>query len=113
MILSIFDKFMRRHKLFMFKNFRLCSVLVIITLALILVASGSEETGEADHELELELGEENLTVPYVALARETISTHLLAAILEEVGYDVEVTQVEAGPMFASVADGTEIGRAHV
>lgn len=90
----------------MFKNFRLGSVLAIITLALILVACGGEETGEADHELELELGEENLTVPYVAWARETISTHLLAAILEEVGYDVEVTQVEAGPMFASVADGT-------
>src|SRR5690625_100672 len=90
----------------MFKNLRLGIFIGMVALAMVLVACGGEESGEAGHELELELGEESLTVPYVAWARETISTHLLAAILEEVGYDVEVTQVEAGPMFASVADGT-------
>jgi len=90
----------------MFKNLRLGIFIGMVALAMVLVACGGEESGEAEHELELELGEESLTVPYVAWARETISTHLLAAILEEVGYDVEVTQVEAGPMFASVADGT-------
>ncbi len=44
-------------------------------------------------------------MPYVAWAREEISTHVLAAVLEDVGYNVEVSQVEAGPMFTSVADG--------
>src|SRR5690625_4809980 len=68
--------------------------------------NGGEEGGASDQELELELGEKSLTIPYVAWARETISTHLLAAILEEIGYDVEVPQVEAGPMYASVADGS-------
>lgn len=62
---------------------------------------GSEETSE-----ELEIGQENLTQPYVAWARETISTHMLGALLEMVGYNVELTQVEAGPMWSSVADGS-------
>jgi len=102
----------RRHKLFMFKNFRLIGFIAFLSLAMILVACGEEEDGNSadgdseEYDLELELGEESLTVPYVAWARETISTHLLAAILEDIGYDVEVTQVEAGPMYTSVADGT-------
>src|SRR5690625_3703566 len=90
----------------MFKNLRLGGFIAMIALAMVLVACGGEEDSESDHELELELGEESLTLPYVAWARETISTHLLAAILEDIGYDVEVTQVEAGPMYTSVADGT-------
>src|SRR5690625_4161431 len=53
----------------------------------------------------LERGQSELSVPYVAWAREEISTHILAAVLEEVGYEVETLQVEAGPMFTSVAAG--------
>src|SRR5690625_3604181 len=53
----------------------------------------------------LELGQTELSVPYVAWPREEISTHILAALLEEVGYEVETLQVEAGPMFTSVAEG--------
>lgn len=102
----------------------------MLALALILVACGGNDSGEEDTagqdtegttedqgsegttedsgngEEGLELGQEELTVPYVAWARETISTHLLAALLEDVGYTVDVKQVEAGPMFASVADGS-------
>lgn len=56
---------------------------------------GIDESSNEDSELLLELGQENLSVPYVAWARETISTHLLAAILEDVGYNVDIKQVEA------------------
>lgn len=100
----------------MFKKLRLTSILSMFILAIVLVACGGDDgvdeqeqdegTEETSEEGGLELGQQDLTVPYVAWARETISTHLLAAILEEVGYNVEVTQVEAGPMFASVADGS-------
>ncbi|MFD1362398.1 glycine betaine ABC transporter substrate-binding protein [Lentibacillus salinarum] len=62
---------------------------------------GTEETSDGP-----ELGQEDLTQPYVAWARETISTHMLGALLEKVGYNVELTQVEAGPMWSSVADGS-------
>ncbi|WP_382395122.1 glycine betaine ABC transporter substrate-binding protein [Lentibacillus juripiscarius] len=61
----------------------------------------SEETSEGP-----ELGQKDLTQPYVAWARETISTHMLGALLEEVGYNVELKQVEAGAMWSSVADGS-------
>ncbi|WP_245183501.1 glycine betaine ABC transporter substrate-binding protein [Lentibacillus salicampi] len=62
---------------------------------------GSEETSEGP-----EIGQKDLTQPYVAWARETISTHMLGALLEKVGYNVELKQVEAGPMWSSVADGS-------
>lgn len=103
----------------MFRKFRFASIISMFLLAIFLVAcggddgaeeteqdTGSEETKTPSEEGGLEIGQEDLTLPYVAWARETISTHLLAAILEDVGYNVEVTQVEAGPMFTSVADGS-------
>ena len=68
--------------------------------------NGEENETETGEEASVELGQTDLTVPYVAWARETISTHLLAAVLEEVGYNVDVSQVEAGAMWASVADGS-------
>lgn len=63
---------------------------------------GSEETSSEGPEI----GQEELTQPYVAWARETISTHMLAALLEKVGYTVDLKQVEAGAMWSSVADGS-------
>ncbi|MGM8214573.1 glycine betaine ABC transporter substrate-binding protein [Bacillaceae bacterium W0354] len=104
--------------MFKSKTLKIASLLGIFLLALMLVACGGddkeEDKGKDNDKSEqnqdagtdgLELGQETLKVPYVAWARETISTHLLAAILEEVGYTVEISQVEAGPMFASVASG--------
>lgn len=98
----------------MFKKKSFSSIVLLLVLAMMLAACGSNDDGDnkgtdsnADSELLLELGQEKLSIPYVAWARETISTHLLAAILEDVGYQVEVKQVEAGPMFTGVAEGTE------
>lgn len=86
------------------------SLLLILTLSLLLVACGGgdneENANEGNEGTSIELGQKNLTVPYVAWAREAISTHILAELLEDVGYNVTVTQVEAGPMWASVADGS-------
>lgn len=66
---------------------------------------GTDESTEGSSD-ELEIGQKDLTIPYVAWARETISTHMLAALLEKSSYNVEVKQVEAGPMFSSVASGS-------
>lgn len=88
------------------------SFLLVLSLSLVLVACGGgddaeETTDDTDTEgTSVELGQENLTIPYVAWAREAISTHILAALLEDIGYNVETRQVEAGPMWASVADGS-------
>ncbi|HLQ83706.1 MAG TPA: glycine betaine ABC transporter substrate-binding protein [Pseudogracilibacillus sp.] len=101
----------------MLKNFRFTSLVLMLILVLALAACGgnnnaseenneTEDNGTTEETGDLEIGQENITVPYVAWARETISTHMLANLLEQVGYNVDVSQVEAGPMFSSVADGS-------
>src|SRR5690625_1348252 len=111
----------------MFKKYRLVSIISFFLLAIVLVACGGNNENNQNNDVNnsannakndknteevadregLELGQEDLSIPYVAWARETISTHILAALLEEVGYNVDVKQVEAGPMFAGVAEGSE------
>lgn len=100
---------------------RLTVVAFVVMLSMLLAACGNngeegannnaqnnnnEETQSADSNDELAIGQKDLTLPYVAWARETISTYMLANLLEQVGYNVDVRQVEAGPMFSSVADGS-------
>lgn len=94
------------------------SLALIFMLSIVLVACGSdddasedsnedtEETDTSEDADGLEIGQEDLKIPYVAWARESISTELLANLLEQVGYNVEISQVEAGPMWSSVADGS-------
>ncbi len=73
-------------------------------------ASGSSENneGESVHKENSgpELGKKDLTIPYVAWARETVVSYLMGEVLEDIGYNVDVKQVETGPMWASVADGS-------
>src|SRR5690625_4474397 len=108
----------------MFKNFRLIGLALLLILSIALVACGGNDNNnepadnnndnnaanneevENDGEADLEIGQEDLTVPYVAWAREAISTEILAQLLEMVGYNVDLKQVEAGPMYSSVADGS-------
>lgn len=89
---------------------------IIVVLSMFLSACGGSDgnagndgnaagTGEGSGD-ELAIGQKDLTVPYVAWARETISTYMLAILLEKVGYNVDVRQVEAGPMYSSVASGS-------
>lgn len=100
---------------------------LLLALSMLLVACGGTDDGNTPSENnttnednttdegnttnesnddELAIGQQNLTLPYVAWARETISTYMLANLLEQVGYNVDVKQVEAGPMFSSVANGS-------
>ncbi|GAA0447354.1 glycine betaine ABC transporter substrate-binding protein [Lentibacillus halophilus] len=67
--------------------------------------NGEESTEEPETEGP-ELGQKELTEPYVAWARETVSTEMLKQLLEKAGYTVEKKQVEAGAMFSSMADGS-------
>lgn len=46
-----------------------------------------------------------ITLAYVAWDSEIASTHVVGAVLEQLGYKVELSQVEAGPMWAGVAGG--------
>ena len=69
-------------------------------------SGSSNEEGSGESSEGPEIGQKDLTQPYVAWARETVSTHMLGALLEMVGYNVELKQVEAGAMWSSVADGS-------
>ncbi|MFD1928231.1 glycine betaine ABC transporter substrate-binding protein [Sporosarcina siberiensis] len=43
---------------------------------------------------------------YVAWDSTVASTNVMALVLEDMGYEVEMLQVEAGPMWTAVADGS-------
>ncbi|WP_106498096.1 glycine betaine ABC transporter substrate-binding protein [Lentibacillus sp. Marseille-P4043] len=99
----------------MFKKLRFLGLTAALVLAITLAACGggdSEESSDDDSgntggsDNGVELGEKELTVPYVAWAGAVARTELIGQVLEEVGYDVELKQVEAGPMWSSVADGS-------
>ncbi|MBE4910030.1 glycine/betaine ABC transporter [Bacillus luteolus] len=47
-----------------------------------------------------------LTILYVAWDDVIASSHVVENVLESVGYEVKLVQVDAGPMWAGVADGS-------
>ena len=49
---------------------------------------------------------EKINLVFVAWDTEIASTNVIGKVLEENGYDVTTTQVEIGPMFAGVANGS-------
>ncbi len=52
-------------------------------------------------------GDKNITLAYVAWDSEIASTNVVATILEErLGYNVNMLQVDNGPMWQGIADGS-------
>lgn len=49
---------------------------------------------------------EEFNLAYVAWDSEIASTNVMAKVLEDQGYKVKMSQVEAGPMWTAVADGS-------
>ncbi|MGG0720180.1 glycine betaine ABC transporter substrate-binding protein [Robertmurraya massiliosenegalensis] len=49
---------------------------------------------------------EKLTILYVAWDDVIASSHVVENVLESVGYEVDLVQVDAGPMWAGVAEGS-------
>lgn len=48
---------------------------------------------------------ETIKLAYVAWDTEIASTNVIGLVLKDMGYDVTLTQVDAGPMWAAVASG--------
>mgnify|MGYP001247228038 FL=1 len=46
-----------------------------------------------------------ISLAYVAWDSEIASSNVVAAVLEDLGYQVELVQLEAGPMYAALAQG--------
>ncbi|MCL7747536.1 glycine betaine ABC transporter substrate-binding protein [Halalkalibacter alkaliphilus] len=49
---------------------------------------------------------DNFTLLYVAWDETVAATNVLGHVLESIGYDVTLTQVDAGPMWAGIATGS-------
>ncbi|PLR85760.1 glycine betaine ABC transporter substrate-binding protein [Bacillus sp. V33-4] len=49
---------------------------------------------------------QEIVIVYVAWESEIASTNVISEVLEQQGYNVNMKQVEAGPMFAGIADGS-------
>lgn len=49
---------------------------------------------------------DKLKLGYVAWDSEIASTHVIGKVLTDLGYDVTLSQVEAGPLWTGVADGS-------
>ncbi|MEH7400427.1 glycine betaine ABC transporter substrate-binding protein [Gottfriedia acidiceleris] len=49
---------------------------------------------------------EKISLVYVSWESEVASTNVIGKVLENQGYDVTLKQVEAGPMFAGISDGS-------
>jgi ABC-type proline/glycine betaine transport system substrate-binding protein len=74
---------------------------ILLLLAIALIAAGCS-TGAAK--------EKKLKLAYVAWDSEIASTHVVEHVLEnKLGYEVELLQVDAGPMWAGVSDGSADG----
>jgi glycine betaine/proline transport system substrate-binding protein len=52
-----------------------------------------------------EVDGESIKLAYVAWDSEIASTNVVGKVLESIGYEVELLQLDAGPMFAAVAEG--------
>lgn len=52
-----------------------------------------------------EVDGESIKLAYVAWDSEIASTNVVGKVLESIGYKVELLQLDAGPMFAAVAEG--------
>lgn len=99
----------------MFKKFRLVSLTTVLIMALFLSAcggggagenAGGGETGGGNGENGVQLGQKEITLAYVAWASAIASNHVMKVVLENLGYDVTLKQVQAGSMFAGVASGS-------
>lgn len=105
----------------MFKKFRYAGLAFVFMLSVMLAACGGngddENEGGASSDNNgnngnngdsgVELGDKDITLPYVSWAGSVVRSALTAKVLEDVGYNVDLKQVEAGPMWSAVADDAD------
>lgn len=84
------------------KSWKKLGIIAIAILTLLVVGCSSNgEEGTADSQTD----SKSINLAYVAWDTEIASTNVMKVVLEDMGYDVEITQVENGPMWNAVATG--------
>jgi glycine betaine/proline transport system substrate-binding protein len=69
------------------------------------VEANTEKVAEWTKDVEKVDGDE-IKLAYVAWDSEIASHNVMKIVLEDMGYDVKLTQVEAGPLWTAIADGS-------
>lgn len=69
------------------------------------VEANTEKVAEWTKDVEKVDGDE-IKLAYVAWDSEIASHNVMKIVLEDMGYDVTLTQVEAGPLWTAIADGS-------
>lgn len=91
------------------------SLIFVLVLSLFLAACGNDGDNGAtdettdDQEVNGDLGETDLELVYVEWDTEVASTHIIAHVLEEQGYNVETTPIDNAIMWEAVASGDADG----
>lgn len=114
----------------MLKNTKFLVVAVIIMLSMVLAACGSsnnedsntsgDSTSENSSEDnaannndsdqsnsgKMEIGQKEITIPYVSWPSAVASTNVIKVVLENQGYNVNLKQVNSGAMYSSISGGS-------
>ncbi|MCR6112679.1 glycine betaine ABC transporter substrate-binding protein [Bacillus sp. A301a_S52] len=80
-----------------------------LSTVLFLSACGGNDEGAADDNDDYDPEGEEIELTYVAWDSELASTNVIGLVLEEMGYNVQLTVVEQAPMWISVAEGDADG----
>lgn len=89
------------------RNSYLLNFVILFTFAIVLSACGNDEKNASGSNVEDDqLGEKKIMIPYVSWATEIASNHVIKEVLEGVGYDVTLREVNTGAMYIGVADGS-------
>lgn len=92
----------------MWKTYRLSVVVSIFLVCTMLAACGdkNKESNNAADNNDEEIGEKNITLGTDDYVSNTSNTYVAKLMLEEIGYDVEITQTNVGVEYAGLADGS-------
>lgn len=99
------------------KRLRYICLSFLFVMAVVLTACGDDGEGNKAQSADgnnnngnekntAQIGDKEVTLPYVAWAGCVASTNVVKSVLEKTGYDVTITQVSKGPMYAAVADSS-------
>ena len=92
----------------MSKKLRIFAAVVSIVLLVFLAGcAGNEEKAPGEESTKPETEAKGaVELGYVEWDSEIASTHVVQAVLQDMGYDTKITPVDAGIMFQGVADGS-------
>ena len=93
------------------KSWKHVGLMLVLALTLVLAACGEEDSAGDDTagEIEGNLGNKEIELVYVEWDSEIASTNVIAQVLEEKGYDVNIRGIDNAIMWEAVANGDADG----